>query len=1095
MRLSVVLAGLLLSSVAAAQQPGYFRQPAIHGDSVVFTAEGDLWSVSVQGGAARRLTTHPAEESRAAISPDGSQVAFTASYAGPEEAYVMPLAGGEPRRLSFENARALVLGWSPQGEVLYAALEPGGVGGAQRVIVAVDPATLMRRTLPVAEANDGVIADDGRTLYFVRYGLGVTGDNARGYRGGALAQLWRFDLGSDSEAVRIGPHDVNLRHPMWVGGRLLVIADPDGRDGLATLDPASGALAPLPVASDFDVRSASASGSRVVYQSGASLRVFDLASAKDAPLPVQTVSDFAQRQPRWLDAPLKYLEATALSADGERVVVVARGRAVIAGVGAPRRVDLGVADGVRISYPAFSPDRKQVYAVSDASGEEEIWRYPADGSADARQLTRDGTTQRNGVFVSPDGKWLAHSDKRGRLWLLDPASGDNRVIDDGGDDGNEGYQDVAWAPDSRTLALVRNSGSVDRTRIGVYSLDRKHLTWLTSDRYSSGSPAFSPDGQWLWFLSEREFSLGNGAPWGDRNTGPVFDKRTRIYAFALQPQARFPFRAKDELQPADAGKDEKSSDKNDTGKAKPHALVWEGLAERLHEVPIAAGNYSALAVDAKRLYFLDSEGRKQTLRSLAFDDAKAKIETFAEDVAEYALAAGAGKLLLRTGAQWPDNPGKLQIVEAGANAPKDLSDAGVRLGDWHLRVDPAAEWRQMFDDAWRMHRDHFYDASLRGVDWKAMRQRYAALLPQVSDRIELDDLLGQMTSELGALHSQVRGGEFRKAGEAPGYASLGARYSRTDAGWRIDRIFRTDAELPSQRGPLQAADLDVREGDVIVAINGRDARAVADPSELLVNSAGQQLLLELSRNGKNHREIVTPVDAMREDALRYADWLESRRTRVAAVANGRIGYLHLRAMGATDIASFVRDFYANIERDGLVIDVRRNRGGNIDSWIIEKLLRRTWEFWQPPHGQPYGNMQQSFRGHIAVLTDALTYSDGETFSAGIKELHIAPLIGTRTAGAGVWLGDDNGLVDKGRARVAETPQYAASDGRWLIEGVGVSPDIEIDNLPHESYMGNDRQLDAALDWLQRKLASEPVRPMQRGMIPPLPPRRDAPVRP
>lgn len=1086
MRVLVLLAGLFGLALASAQEPGYLRQPAIHGDTVVFTAEGDLWAVAASGGLARRLTTHPAEEGRAAISPDGRQVAFTAAYDGPREAYVMPLAGGVPKRISFENGTALVLGWSAQGQVLYGTLAAGGTGGSQRVVVMVDPATLERRTLPLAEANDAVLAPDGRTLYFVRYGLGVTGDNARGYRGGALSQLWRFDLESDAEAVRVGPVDVNLRRPMLVDGRLVVIADPAGRDVLAQLDPQSGTLSPLPTQAAFDVRSASASGQRIVYQSGADLRLFDLASGQDAMLPVRLVSDFAQRQPRWLDSPLKYLEGMDFSADGQRVALVARGRVVVAGVGAPRRVDIGSPDGVRLSAAVFSPDRKHVYAISDASGEEEIWRYPADGGTAAKQLTDDASTQRNRIVVSPDGKWLAHGDKSGKLWLLDLAHGRNHLIDDGGADGNEGHDAVVWAPDSRHLALVRSTGAYGRARIALYSLDRKELAWLTSDKYESGSPAFSPDGQWLWFLSEREFSLVNGSPWGDRNTGPFFDKRSRIYALALQPEARFPFRNADELQSGDAAQPaEKGKGKaSDADNVRP--LVWEGLAERLHEVPLEAGNWSDLSADAKRLYFIERDGRRRHLRTLAFDDAKTKLETFAENIAGYALAADANRVLLRGAGKGPDEPGQFHIVEAGASAPKDLAQAKVRLDDWKLRVDPVAEWRQMFDDAWRMHRDHFYDAALRGVDWPAIRQRYATLLPRVSDRLELDDLLAQMMGELGALHSQVRGGEFREGRETPAHASLGASFERTDSGWRIEHIYRTEAELPSQRGPLQAPGVDVRVGDVVVAINGRRAADAADISELLANTAGQQVLLEISRGGQTRREIVTPVDAGREDALRYSDWLHSRHDAVAAASDGRIGYLHLRAMGPNDIAAFVREFYAQIERDGLIIDVRRNRGGNIDSWIIEKLLRRTWAFWQRPNGLPYGNMQQSFRGHLVVLTDALTYSDGETFSAGVQTLGLGPLIGTRTAGAGVWLTDSNALVDRGRARVAEIPQYGM-DGRWLVEGVGVSPDIEVDNLPHESFNGRDRQLEAALEWLRRKLEAEPVQPLRRGTIPALPP--------
>ncbi|HRN60055.1 MAG TPA: S41 family peptidase, partial [Chiayiivirga sp.] len=390
----------------------------------------------------------------------------------------------------------------------------------------------------------------------------------------------------------------------------------------------------------------------------------------------------------------------------------------------------------------------------------------------------------------------------------------------------------------------------------------------------------------------------------------------------------------------------------------------------------------------------------------------------------------------------------------------------------------------MFDDAWRMHRDHFYDARLRGVDWQAVRARYAVLLPRVTDRLELDDLFGQMIGELNALHSQVRGGEYRKVSEVPNFAGLGARFAKTDGGWRIEQIYRTDPELPSRRGPLQKPGSDIRAGDVVAAVNGRAAAAVAHISDLVRDNAGQQVLLTLSRGEKTWQEVVVPADAMGEDALRYSDWLISRREAVDAASGGRIGYLHLRAMGPNDIAGFVRDFYAQVERDGLIVDVRRNRGGNIDSWVFEKLLRRVWAFWQRPGGLPYGNMQQSFRGHIAVLADAMTYSDGETFAAGTRALGIGPLIGTRTAGAGVWLTDSNALVDKGRARVAEIPQYDL-DGQWIVEGTGVAPDIEVDNLPHESFNGSDRQLDAAIQWLTRKLEADPVKPLRRGAIAPL----------
>jgi tricorn protease len=305
---------------------------------------------------------------------------------------------------------------------------------------------------------------------------------------------------------------------------------------------------------------------------------------------------------------------------------------------------------------------------------------------------------------------------------------------------------------------------------------------------------------------------------------------------------------------------------------------------------------------------------------------------------------------------------------------------------------------------------------------------------------------------------------------------LGAIVERETAGFKIAHIYQTEAELPSERGPLSAPGTDVREGDIITAINGRDTAAVADIAELLRDRAGQQVLLGLKRGGKDIKTVVTPVDAARNNALRYGDWEEIRRAKVDKLSQGRIGYVHLRAMGPQDIATFAREFYANIDRDGVIIDVRRNNGGNIDSWVIEKLLRKAWAFWQPRYGKyTYYNMQQTFRGHVAVLIDERTYSDGETFAAGVKALKLAPLIGKRTSGAGVWLSDRNPLTDRGRARVAELAQFSAETGEWLIEGKGVSPDIEVDNLPHATFTGADAQLDAAIANIEDRIKRAPIK--------------------
>jgi tricorn protease len=907
------LAALLFSLCTAAHAAGgYFRYPALFQDTLVFTAEGDLWQVPAAGGRAARLTTHPGMESRAAFSPDGTRIAFSGAYEGPTEVYVMPAGGGLPKRLTWYGGTALVAGWSPEGEILFstAAFQPT----REPQLAAVSPDTGRVRLLPLAQATDGAWLDR-TTLVFTRYGL--QGDNVRRYRGGAMASLWRFTPGSGREAepLATGGGAAGDSRPLAWGERVLFVSDRSGVANLWSSRPDGTDLRQHTRHEDFEVREPSVSGNRVAYRHGADIRLLDLAGGTDRIVPVELASDFDQQRERWVRKPLDHFTSAALSANGERIAITARGRIATAGIGTLRRVDIAVPAGSRAREAVFMPDGRHILALCDAGGEYELWLFPADGSGPGRAITRVADALRWAAWPSPDGKWIVHHDNKRRLWLHDVASGKDALVEEADATGYLAFDKVAWAPDSGAFAAeVAAPGNTSVTQVVLYRVSDRARSPVTSTRYPSHSPAFSPDGKWLWFLSDRHYAPLVGNPWGDRNMGPHFDRRTRIYAVALQPGSRFPFQPKDELEPPKpeepkpgapkAAGDEATKDQaaRPAAARKPTpAIVWEGLAQRLFEVPLPAANYTALATDGKRLWYLEAETtpeRKTALRSAAIDANALPAETFAADVRQFALSADGKKVMWRKWVAQGQGAGDVHIADAAPKAPAELPRFQVRLADWQFPVAPRDEWRQLFADAWRFHREHLYDPAMHGTDWPAVRRKYEALLGRVTDRAELADLMAQMSAELSVLHSQVGPGDVRKGEENVLPATLGAALSTVADGARIDRIYRTDPELVGEAPPLARPEVGAKEGDVIVAVDGRAVAEVADISVLLRDKAGKQVLLALKgADGKVRRAIAVPAPAARAASFRRSDWEWERRRRVEESSGGRFGYLALRAMG------------------------------------------------------------------------------------------------------------------------------------------------------------------------------------------------------
>ncbi|HUX46101.1 MAG TPA: S41 family peptidase [Terracidiphilus sp.] len=1106
-RAAVALAFLLfvaasLSLASAQSMPplhrGYYTAPAIHGDTLVFTAEGDLWTVGAQGGIAHRLTSDPGRETNAVISPDGKTVAFSGDSEGPTEVYTIPIDGGLPQRITWDgNARPV--GFAPDGRIMVSTARYSDLPGTE--VVLIDNKGV-RQIIPLAQAAQAVYDASGKSLFFTRWFSQPS--HTKRYKGGTAESIWRYD--GTGEAVPLtADYTGTSTNPLFWNGLVYFISDRDGVRNIYSMAPDGKDVKELSHQHIFDVESAALHNGRLVYACAGDLWLLDLHTGHEQQLPVTLQSDFDQMRVHWVKKPLEYLTSVHLSPDGSRAVFTARGAVFSIPAKTGRIIQIANESGVRYRDARFLPDGKAILALSTATGETEFWNFPGNGVGKPTQLTSDDHVLRTGGLPSPDGVWLAHTDKDQRLWLYNFKTKVNKQI---AQSRNGGFTNLSWSPDSRWLAYAESANN-QFDQIKILNVASGEIHAITSDRYNSDDPAWSSDGKWLYFLSDRMLKTAVRSPWGPRQPDPYFNHTMKIYELALLPGLRSPFLPADELHPdtPDKSDDSKPSDNdksNSSGKSSekekstdkdkdkskeakkiPEVKIdFTALETRLEDVPASAGNYGSLQATAKRLCWLsaaDESEEHAALQCLAIDNKGDKPDTVLSGVRSFEVSLDRKKLLVR---QKDD----FYVLDASIKTadPKALEKAKIDLSHWTWATTPRSEYHGIFLDAWRLERDYFYDRHMQGVDWVAMRDRYLPLVDRVADRNELNDVIAQMVSELSALHTFVVGGDARGPDDHIDLASLGARLQRDEkaGGYVVEHIYAHDPDLPDQAPPLARPESLVKEGEVITTIDGTPTLSVPDARELLRGKAGIQVLLQVkSAKGDTREVLVKPVSAREDADLRYNEWEYTRRLQVDHDSHDAIGYVHLRAMGPNDIDQWARDFYPVFNRQGLIIDVRHNNGGNIDSWLLGKLLRKAWFYFQPRVGNPSWNMQDAFRGHIIVLCDQHTASDGEAFTAGFQHFQLGKVIGMRTWGGEIWLSFNNMQLDNGIASAAQLGVYTP-DEKWLIEGHGVDPDIVVDNLPHATFTGDDAQLQAAIHLLQQEIKEDP-RP-----VPPHPPYPD-----
>ena len=1046
---------------------GYYRTPSINGETIAFITEDDVWSVAASGGVARRLTTNASECSLPRLSPDGTRIAFVGRDEGHPEISVMPTSGGPARRLTFLGADVLhCSGWSPEGNEIYFCSDARTPFVKETAAFAVPCDGGPVRALELGHAMSFATRAGGGML-IGRNNL----DPARWkrYRGGTAGQLW-IDPRGESAFTRLHEQvNGNLVWPMWLDERVYFLSDHTGIGNLFSSLPDGSDLRAETSETEYFVRFPATDGKRIVYACGGEIVVFDPASHAAQRVAIDAPSSSPQLARRFIEAS-DYLERFVPSPDGTSLALISRGRPFAMPLWEEAVTDFGTTSRVRARAIDWMHDGKRLIYIDDAHGFERVAVVPLDQSEAPTYVTTQDYGRITELAVSPVGDVIAIANHRHELHAIDCTSGESRLIDTGR---AARIMDVAIAPDGRWVAYTY-SAAEGASIIRIAALDGSGVHDATPLLRVDRAPAWDPDGKYLYFISTRDFNPVYDALQFDLS----FPQAARPFLITLRADVANPFVAKPApLHRADKD-DEKSDDEKDeekNGDPTPIAIDFEGLTRRVLGFPVEEGDYEhILAVKNRALFTLfpvrgiPPQGRESDDDEhgalMAYDFETHRTATLANDIDDVRLSIDRRTLIYAA-------HDKLRVIDAGGDLPEEDGEEPKPPAEMNRRsgwldlarasvlVEPQDEWHQMYREAWRLQREQFWDAAMSGIDWESVFARYERLVSRVRTRGELSDLIWEMQGELGTSHAYEIGGDYRPT---PQYRRgfLGADIAWNEGGYRINSILRGDSWDRDLDSPLAEPGLDVRVGDTIVAIGGRPVDRSKTPDELLVNQAGRDVVLSIARDGETRRVLV---HALRDERLlRYRAWVERNRAVVHERTDGAVGYLHIPDMGPWGFSEFHRGYLSEFDRDGLIVDVRYNRGGHVSPLLLEKLTRKRVGYDVSRYGPPMPYPPESVGGPIVALTNQFAGSDGDIFSHCFKIYKLGPLVGKRTWGGVVGINPYHRLVD---GTITTQPEYSFwfVDVGWGVENYGTDPDYDVDIAPQDSHAGRDPQLEKALE--------------------------------
>ena len=1048
---TAIVLGLSFSAVKAEKDVRLLRFPDINSQLIAFVYAGDIWTVDAEGGNARRLTSHKGLELFPKISPDGKWIAFSGQYSGSRQVYVMPADGGTPRQLTWYNDVGMMpprggfdhvtLDWTPDSKhiIFRANRTPYGQRNGKYFKVSLEGG--LEEPLPIPEGGFGVLSPDAAKMCYAPISREFR--TWKRYKGGRAADLWIYDL-KENHSKKITDFEGTDHIPVWHDNKIYFASDRSLTLNIHSYDTQTGEIEQVTDHSKYDVMWPSGSNGKLVYENGGYLYKLDLQSGEKSKVTVNINFDNPNVLPYYKDVK-EDIHSYSVSPKGNRAIFDARGDIYTVPAEKGNIRNLTESQGVREMFPSWSPNGKYLAWVSDKTGEYEIYLKDNKQGASARQLTKGSSAWKYRPLWSPDSRWLVYFDRTLHLKLIDVESGKERNITHAR---QSEIRDYRFSPDSRWITYTKGAENT-QSAIWVYNIEEDEHHKLTDDTFSERSPVFSECGNYIYFLSNRDFNLS----FSDFEFHYVYNDATRIFALALRKDSPRIFEYESDEVPVEGQKEEaKAQQDQEDGIV---TIDFEGISERVIDFPMSAGSYNNLEATEQGFIYSTDDGLH------LYNLKEEKDEVVMENVRRAIVTADGKHILYRFNSDY----GITKL------APGQKAGAGkLDLSDMSMKIDPRTEWRQIFRDGWRIFRDYFYVANMHGVDWEAIREKYEALLPDLSHRADLDYIFGEMIAESNTGHCYVNYGDFERVDRIE-TGLLGAELTADESAgfYRISDIYAAENWNDSRRSPLKAQGVEVEEGDYLIAINGKEIPLQDNPYRYLENKADK--VIELMVNDQPGRDgadtyMIKPVKS--ELSLMYLDWVEERRQKVEEMSDGRIGYIHVPNTSVAGNRELFKGMYAYHHKDALIIDDRYNGGGFIPDVMADLLDRDILSYWHRRGLEPSQTPAVAHDGPKAMLINHYSSSGGDAFPYYFKKKGLGKLIGTRTWGGLVGMSGNASLVDGGYIAVPRFGIFNENE-EWIIEGIGVYPDIKVVDKPHLVAKGQDPSLEKAVQVLMEQL--------------------------